>query len=169
MGESGRSRKWSEVKSLSRVRLFVTPWTVAYQAPLSTGFSRQEYWSGLPFQLVTTLNNRASWCWQICGNRWCRVSICDGKAIWVWIQSLAQSCPYRALDLLHCQRLLYRFLHGQVHRMPERGCRLRGAAGGSWKAGQALRGRPVWYEHASSPTEDMLNLAQAVGSFRCRV
>ena len=39
----------SKVKSLSRVRLFVTPWTVAYQAPLSMGFSRQEYWSGLPF------------------------------------------------------------------------------------------------------------------------
>ena len=38
-----------KVKSLSRVRLFVTPWTVAYQAPLSIGFSRQEYWSGLPF------------------------------------------------------------------------------------------------------------------------
>ena len=36
------------MKSLSRVRLFVTPWTVAYQAPLSMGFSRQEYWSGLP-------------------------------------------------------------------------------------------------------------------------
>ena len=41
--------KWSEVKSLSRVQLFVTPGTVAYQAPLSMGFSRQEYWSGLPF------------------------------------------------------------------------------------------------------------------------
>ena len=41
--------KWSEVKLLSRVRLFATPWTVAYQAPLSMGFSRQEYWSGLPF------------------------------------------------------------------------------------------------------------------------
>ena len=40
---------WSEVKSLSRVRLFATPWTIAYQAPLSMGFSRQEYWSGLPF------------------------------------------------------------------------------------------------------------------------
>ena len=40
---------WSEVKSLSRVQLFVTPWTVACQAPLSMGFSRQEYWSGLPF------------------------------------------------------------------------------------------------------------------------
>ena len=38
-----------KVKSLSRVRLFSTPWTVAYQAPLSMRFSRQEYWSGLPF------------------------------------------------------------------------------------------------------------------------
>ena len=37
------------MKTFSRVRLFVTPWTVAYQAPLSMGFSRQEYWSGLPF------------------------------------------------------------------------------------------------------------------------
>ena len=37
------------MKSLSHVRLFVTPWTVAYQAPLSMGFSRQEYWSGVPF------------------------------------------------------------------------------------------------------------------------
>ena len=38
-----------EVKSLSRVRLFAALWTVAYQAPLSMGFSRQEYWSGLLF------------------------------------------------------------------------------------------------------------------------
>ena len=38
-----------KVKSLSRVQLFVTPWTVAHEAPLSMGFSRQEYWSGLPF------------------------------------------------------------------------------------------------------------------------
>ena len=38
-----------KVSSLSRVRLFVTPWTVAYQAPPSMGFSRQEYWSGVPF------------------------------------------------------------------------------------------------------------------------
>ena len=36
-------------KLLSRVRLFETAWTVAYKAPLSMGFSRQEYWSGLPF------------------------------------------------------------------------------------------------------------------------
>ena len=37
-----------KVKSLSRVRLFATPWTAAYQAPPSMGFSRLEYWSGLP-------------------------------------------------------------------------------------------------------------------------
>ena len=35
-------------KSLSRVRLLATPWIAAYQAPLSMGFSRQEYWSGVP-------------------------------------------------------------------------------------------------------------------------
>ena len=34
---------------LSCVRLFATPWTIAHQAPLSMGVSRQEYWSGLPF------------------------------------------------------------------------------------------------------------------------
>ena len=39
----------SEGTSLSRIRLFAIPWTVVYQASLSIGFSRQEYWSGLPF------------------------------------------------------------------------------------------------------------------------
>ena len=38
-----------KVKLLSRVRLFVTPWTVAHQVPLFLGFSWQEYWNGLPF------------------------------------------------------------------------------------------------------------------------
>ena len=38
-----------QVKSLSHVQLFVTPWTLAYQASPSMGFSRQEYWSRLPF------------------------------------------------------------------------------------------------------------------------
>ena len=41
--------KVKKVKLLSRVRLFATPWTVAYQAPTSMGFSRHECWSGLPF------------------------------------------------------------------------------------------------------------------------
>ena len=42
-----------KVKSLSCVQLFKTPWTVAYQAPPSMGFSRQEYWSGLSFPSPT--------------------------------------------------------------------------------------------------------------------
>ena len=45
------------VKSLSRVRLFAAPWTIAYQDPLSMGFSRQEYWSGLPFPSPGDLPN----------------------------------------------------------------------------------------------------------------
>ena len=48
-----------KVKLLSRVRLFMTPWSEAYQAPLSRGFSRQEYWSGVPLPdyLLLTLFN----------------------------------------------------------------------------------------------------------------
>ena len=50
--------KWEvKVKSLSRVRLLVSPWTAAYQAPLSMGFSRQEYWSGVPLP-------SPSWVWD---------------------------------------------------------------------------------------------------------
>ena len=46
-----------KVKSLSHVPLFVTPWTVAYHAPPSMGFSRQEYWSGLSFPSPEDLPN----------------------------------------------------------------------------------------------------------------
>ena len=49
------SRFSSKVKSLSHVRLFVTPWTAAHQAHPSMGFSRQEYWSGVPLPSPTTL------------------------------------------------------------------------------------------------------------------
>ena len=45
------------MKSFSRVRLFVTPWTVAYQAPLPMGFSRLGYWSGLPLPSPGDLPN----------------------------------------------------------------------------------------------------------------
>ena len=46
--------KWKvKVKSLSRVRLFATPWTVVYHAPPSMGFPRQEYWSGVPSPSLT--------------------------------------------------------------------------------------------------------------------
>ena len=53
MQEKGKGKG----KSLSRVQLFATPRTVAYQAPLSRGFSRQEYWSGLPFPSAGDLPN----------------------------------------------------------------------------------------------------------------
>ena len=45
------------VKLLSCVQLFATLWTVAHQAPLPTGFSRQEYWSGVPFPSPGDLPN----------------------------------------------------------------------------------------------------------------
>ena len=49
--------KWKgKVKSLSRVRLFETPWTAAYQAALSMGSSRQEYWSGAPLPSPSYIN-----------------------------------------------------------------------------------------------------------------
>ena len=46
-----------KVKSLSPVRFFATPWTVAHQALLSMEFSRQEYWSGMPFPSPGDLPN----------------------------------------------------------------------------------------------------------------
>ena len=50
--------KWKvKVKSLSRVRLFLTPWNAAHQAPPSMGFSRQEYWSGVPLPSPETLTS----------------------------------------------------------------------------------------------------------------
>ena len=62
---SSNAWKWKvKVKSLSRVRLFATPWTAAYQAPPSMGFSRQEYWSGVPFPSPVRRgkNNKTWWC-----------------------------------------------------------------------------------------------------------
>ena len=47
-----------KVKSLSHVRLLVTPWTAAYQAPPSMGFSRQEYWSGVPLPSPPLSNSK---------------------------------------------------------------------------------------------------------------
>ena len=45
-----------KAKLLSRVRLLATPWTAAYQAPLSMGFARQEYWSGVPLPSLQEKN-----------------------------------------------------------------------------------------------------------------
>ena len=53
------------VKSLSRVWLFATPWTAAYQAPPSMRFSRQEYWSGLPFPSPPSLGTYYKSLWKL--------------------------------------------------------------------------------------------------------
>ena len=60
-GDDSSADVWCivKVKSLSRVRLFATAWTVAHQAPQSVEFSRQEYWSGLPFPSPGDLLNPA--------------------------------------------------------------------------------------------------------------
>ena len=71
--------KWKvKVKSLSHVRLFATPWTAAHQAPPSMGFSRQEYWSGVPLDC----------CWQS--------SMC---LYFKWHKSPSYSCHHSAVKL----------------------------------------------------------------------
>ena len=66
--------KWEvKVKLLSRVRLFTTPWTAAYQAPPSMGFSRQKYWNGVPLPspeifTATFIHNHQK-NWQVSFNR----------------------------------------------------------------------------------------------------
>ena len=57
LGRKAMTNLKAEAKSLSCVRLFATPWTVAYHSPPSMGFSRQEYWSGLPFPSPEDLPN----------------------------------------------------------------------------------------------------------------
>ena len=95
--------KWKvKVKSLSRVRLSATPWTIAYQAPPSMGFSRQEYWSGVPlpslelnsaYKLNKQGDNIQSWC----------------TSFPIWNHSIV-SCPV----LTVASWPAYRFLRRQV-------------------------------------------------------
>ena len=67
-----------KVKSLSHVWLLATPWTAAYQAPPSMGFSRPEYWSGLPLLSPSTYHQSTSFC----SSDW--VSFYVFKVIWMW-------------------------------------------------------------------------------------
>ena len=63
--------KWKvKVKSLSRVWLLATPWTAAYQAPLSMGFSRQEHWSGLPFLSPVHQTEKWKWSHSVVSDSW---------------------------------------------------------------------------------------------------
>ena len=55
------SKTFSSLQSLSHVRLFVTSWTAAYQAPRSMGFFRQEYWSGVPLPSPASILSPIKW------------------------------------------------------------------------------------------------------------
>ena len=76
--------KWEvKVKSLSRVQLFVTPWTATYQAPPSMGFSRQEHWGGVP---SASLHHHATSCFIL--------EFLDYNLIHIWFtgKHMADSC-----------------------------------------------------------------------------
>ena len=77
--------KWKvKVKSLSFVRLLATPWTAVYQAPLSMGFSRQEYWSGVPSPSPRDAAKHTKWHETVPSNK----------------ESPGPKCPQN-----HCQKL----------------------------------------------------------------
>ena len=67
---SNAGKRKVKVKSLSRVRLFATPWTAAFQAPPSMGFSRQECWSGVPLLSLYTLHTFNKNKHTECPERW---------------------------------------------------------------------------------------------------
>ena len=107
--------KWKvKVKSLSRVRLFATPWTVAHQAPLSMGFSRQEYWSGLPFPSPEDRYSRP--------RDWTQVSHIAGRRfnLWAtreaWINEKGPNFYNFLFPHLHCCRGHW---HSSLSRKPE--------------------------------------------------
>ena len=95
-----------KVKSLSCVRLFATPWTVAYQAPPSSGFSRQEYWSGVPFRDTA---NKYRWrVWGVLtvyGSHWVcpssRQCVLPGSTVLRIQVALQGNCPKQALHFVH--------------------------------------------------------------------
>ena len=93
--------------SLSRVQLFATSWTAAHRAPLSMGFSRQEYWSGLPFPSLGDLPNPGIQAESselladsLPQSIWEAIRTEQGweSKIWTWILALPLAC----------------FLHGRV-------------------------------------------------------
>ena len=110
--------KWKmKVKSLSRVWLPATPWTAAYQAPLSMGFSRQEYWSGLPSPSPTVeyyLAIKMKYCclWQMDGPMQSEILEKDRLCVmYVWNlknktseQKTKQKQTHRYRETQGCQR-----------------------------------------------------------------
>ena len=85
-----RATKWSEVKSLSRVWLFATPWTVAHQALPSMGFSRQEYWVAISSRGSSWPRDRT------------RVSCIPGRRFNLWA---TREAPENPMDSMKKQKI----------------------------------------------------------------
>ena len=86
--------KWKvKVQSLSRVRLFKTPWNAAYQAPLSMGFSRQEYWSGVPLPSPVELSRGAEM-FIVCTIQHGSHQPPSATRNWIWIVLSHFECKY---------------------------------------------------------------------------
>ena len=99
--------KWQvKAKLLSRVRLFATPWTAAYQAPPSMGFSRQEYWSGVPYLpqdpaiplLYLSKRKEDLWPQATCTRI---ITVTSFAAAKIWKESICWSTG----DLINCDRV----------------------------------------------------------------
>ena len=120
--------KWKvKVKSLSRVKLLATPWTAAYQAPPSMGFSRQEYWSGVPLTsppqelLLTkeTLKTKFIAWKTLLKTQW------HPKYVSVQFSSVTQSCPTLCNLMNHStpglpvHHQLPGFIQTHVHRVSD--------------------------------------------------
>ena len=115
------------VQLLSHVCLFATPWTIACQAPLSMGFSRQEYWSGLPFPSLS--QDKESEVAQLCPTlrpnglqptRLLRPWNFPGKSTGLGCHFLLQGIfPTQGLNpgLLHCRQTLYHLSHLSVSHL----------------------------------------------------
>ena len=104
----------SEVKSLSRVQLFATPWTVAYQALPSMGFSRQEYWSGLPFPSPGYLLRRHSntvLSQSVCG-LWVLVHRRHVWALWASLEGMGFDSKHNSPLLPSCWGFSFALGHG---------------------------------------------------------
>ena len=91
--------KWKvTVKLLSRVQLLATSWTAAHQAPLSMGFSRQEFWSGLPLPSPLFISNVCLFVWGLLNlgrdPQWTRYSI--------WLENLKSPINSYIAPLCHC-------------------------------------------------------------------
>ena len=98
---------WSEGKLLSRVQLFATSWTVANQAPPSMGFSRQEYWSGLPFLFPGDLNLGPRHCMQTLYRLSHYSSVWVKSFTCVWLFAIPWTVAYQASQSMGFSRQEY--------------------------------------------------------------